>query len=130
MKFREPNQVLWRGVRPAHNGEQVRRMYTIEDAIYNLYTVPDDQTLYLCHSQMNIRQVADGEAFFAIYDPVPSWWYMMHRTEVLVGAVVSPSIASYWPPIEVPEKYILRIHSSAAGLKVEGCFFGWRSAGR
>ena len=24
MEYREPNQVLWRGVRPAHNGTQVQ----------------------------------------------------------------------------------------------------------
>jgi len=94
MKFREPNQVKWVGVRPGHNGTQIIRSQGADNATVELYLVPVGQTFYLCSASLGYRLVVDGYVKLFINDLVPAQWFLcfedvlLKRLQTLIGRLL------------------------------------------
>jgi len=125
MSFREANQVLWRGVRPAHNGTQVSEVDDATDATVNMYTVPDNFTFFLCSMNCTLSAIAAGLVFMNIYDDGGGLFYYGIQHTMLAGDSGLDKQFTFWLPMELPEKYQVRIHSGAAGLTIRASVFGW-----
>lgn len=125
MKFREPNHVLWRGVRPAHDGEQVYVDKAIVDGTAVLYTVAAGKIFYLCSWTASGYFVAPGgHGILSVYDAVPAEDFRITilRTALTFGHQLS---GNFWPPLEVPATYSIRIFASNANVTMYGSIHGW-----
>jgi len=125
MKFREPNQVRRVGVRPAHDGTQVLERGSADNATVVLYTVPAGKVFYLCHAWLNVQGVAAGSVYLAIYDGVPAVWRLLYTTAVPINTFYTVGEGNYYPPIEIPTTYSLRINSVGANCTARGLIHGW-----
>lgn len=125
MHFREPNQVKWVGVRPGHNGEQIIKQTNVANGTVVVYTVTVGKTLYLCTAEL--AYVAVGAARAELWVESGGGVYLAGLL-MLVGqaAVVGdPHIITFWPPLEVPSQYVIKLRSWAAAPQVYGMIYGW-----
>jgi len=124
MKFREDNQVRWVGTRPGHNGEQVFESGQANNNTVILYTVPAGNTLYLCLVNYSVYFGIANTSKLMYYDGTPALW----RTPIQMSGPVADNFGQvfhYWPPLELPEGYSIRLFSGGVGLLVTGSVFGW-----
>ena len=125
MKFREPNQVRWQGVRPAHNGTQVWEHKDADNVTIPIYTVPAGQVLYLCHASLSFLAIAAGGYALFVRDLLDAYYHgFIEGVQIAAtdGLFVSDA---YCPPIEVPAGFDIVVWSGAAGLNVRGTIHGW-----
>lgn len=125
MKFREPNKVLWRGNRPAHNGEQVYASTSCAagGSPKTIYTVPVGKMLFVTHAMLFVTSAANGNFYI-------DW---CTGGNVHQGALVGSYAFTYYAnlgqsltfyfPIEVPAGYKIRLVTSAASIW--GAFHGF-----
>jgi len=125
MEFREPNRVKWVGTRPGHDGTQVLEYGDAAGAIVIVYTVPAGKTLYLCDATMMYATLAAGDGWAEISTAVPVTVTYLFRDILIAGIAVFTKQATYWPPIEIPSGYLIRVRSSAAGLTARLMVHGW-----
>ena len=125
MKFREPNQVRWVGSRPAHNGTQLTAVKVVTDAEGTIYTVPVGETLFLCSMNAVIPVVAAGTVFMNIYTDAAAVYFYGMQESILAAQGGIYRYFTFWPPMELPSSYYIRIGSGAAGLTVRASIFGW-----
>lgn len=125
MEFREPNQVKWVGVRPGHNGEQVLEYAIAQNSTPILYTVPAGKVFYLCGYSLNTWDtVGVATLRLVIYDDTPAAWKYLQY--LISSANSGQSITkSYWPPLEIPSGYSVRLESAVATATVRGSIHGW-----
>ena len=124
MYFREPNQVKWMGSRPGHNGTQVLEHASATNATVIVYTVPGAHTLFLTHTILDIYSTGISTAYLSIYNAVPALVIHIHLSRVQTNRELSLN-NSYWPPIEIPAAYSVRVQSSAATNIAEATIHGW-----
>lgn len=125
MKFREPNHVLWRGVRPAHDGTQVLEDGEANNSTVILYTVGAGKTFYLCGYSLGIYATAAlNSSALGVYNAVPALVTVLHRVRTAVDFPLHIT-KSYWPPIEIRATYSVRLWSAIVTLFVRGCIHGW-----
>jgi len=125
MSFREANQVLWRGARPAHDGTQVAVWKAADDGIATVYTVPDGQTLFLCTALLRSTSNVTGFVQLYILTDGAALWFDLGASKKVTALADVADHSTFWPPLEVPEKYYVEVSSSAAGLSAIGNIFGW-----
>jgi len=125
MLYREDNKVLWRGVRPAHNGVQVAKSALATNNTVILHTVTAGKTLFLTTMvygtdpeavglcQMQVRNVADVVQY-TIQNFIP-------RT---TSTSFSGSI-TFNPPLEIPAGYDIILVSGIAMLDLNCFINGW-----
>ena len=125
MSFREPNQVKWVGVRPAHNGEQITKFGNVTDDILVLYTVPSGKTFYLSSWQFEANTSASG-VYGVIYitDASGATYYAIQRIGFNSVSQFADS-GTFYPPMELPGGYSIKISSNSTSLIVRAGFFGW-----
>jgi len=125
MSFREPNQVKWVGMRPAHRGTQVIVRAGGLGAEFIVYTVPAGKTFYLCGLLVGFSTTA-----------VATWGTVRVRNDLdvvqyalaglLMDAVGQNIVAhSYWPPLEIPALWDVTVLSSAVTLECMVAINGW-----
>jgi len=125
MAFREPNQVKWVGIRPAHNGEQVAKSNAATNGTTIIHTVTATKTLYLCTStltywgavgsgQIKVRNAADVDQYILVIGGLIT----------AAGAFFGLSIP-FNPPLEIPAGWDVVVLSSIAASVAEGFIFGW-----
>jgi len=125
MKFREPNQVKWQGVRPAHNGTQVLDRASATNGTTTIYTVPAGNVFYLCYVSLGYYAMAAGTVQIVIRDSTAALRAMLY-SDLLTGGFDGIGKASnFWPPVELDALWTVKISSSAPGLSVHGTVFGW-----
>lgn len=125
MGFRENNRVLWRGVRPAHNGTQVAVPNSATNAEVVIYTVPAGTIFHLTWYGFSISALAAGRGVLAIYDDAPAIIAYLAETNVVLAVNTPMSCCGLPFPIELLPDYTVRIYSSAAGLTARGSIAGW-----
>lgn len=125
MLFREKNEVLWTGIRPAHKGAQIFSENNADNDIVIIETVTTGKTLFLCTAMMGFSGIAAGNASLYIRDDSDIRWGYIFLENIAAGDSGRSSVATFWPPLEIPEDYDIIIRSSAAGLEVNGTIFGW-----
>ena len=125
MHFREPNQVKWMGTRPGHNGTQVlehRESNVAGEAL--LYTVPVGHTLFLCYYFVGGETQVDRQLGYYIYDDGGLVWKILAYCTTNSTDGVSHLSEHFWPPIEVPAEYEIRVFASVAAF-YSACIHGW-----
>jgi len=125
MTYREANQVLWRGVRPAHNGTQIFQRRTADNETTVIYTTPADQHFYLCHCSLQFSAIAAGRAIIRARTDAAAIWAELIYEVILATSDGKTTGFSYWPPIEFPYSYDIVVISNAVGLGLQGMVFGW-----
>jgi len=125
MGFREPNQVKWIGVRPAHRGTQIIAYGSANNAIVILYTVTTGKTLFLSSWSCQISATAV---------PVACGFYLRDAGDVeatlflYLNMVSIGQLTETWQdcyPIEIPADYDLVLKTGDPGAIIRGSFHGW-----
>ena len=125
MKYREPNQVLWQGVRPAHNGTEVTDSKSKNvAATFPVYTVPVGMTYHLTYAFLCVVSNVNINAAFRVRNDTAVIQYDLLYARSLIGFRVQPQNASFWPPIELPAGWDICLYQSAA-FWCELAFSGW-----
>ena len=125
MHFREPNQVKWSGVRPAHNGVQVLESGMANNATVILYTVPATEILYLCgFTFVSWTTIFSSDGYLQIYDDGALLWRELAQGAAGINQAMSMA-HGYWPPIEVRADYTINLVSTAATTVCFACINGW-----
>jgi len=125
MKFREPNQVKWQGVRPAHNGTQVLETDVVVSGTKILYTVAAGKILYLTHAYLGVGLItAIGIGYLWIRDSTPTNLYLLGVVRSITDTPSGPSFPCYWPPIEIPATYDIAVIATA-NLEIHATIHGW-----
>ena len=125
MMFREPNQVKWQGSRPGHNGTQI--LEGLETAVVGvtiLYTVPAAKTGFITFLSLTKSLSAAAHIYLDLYDDTPAQWRRIFAETSAVGHTGAGKCANFWPPIELPAGYSVRIDQSANVL-ICGAVHGW-----
>ena len=125
MKFREPNQVKWMGLRPGHNGTQVRGYISVDNADAIVYTVPADKTFYLCSLTLGYLALAAGVAEISLRNAADAFLCNFLRDVIVATSSGRSQSLTFWPPMEITSLYDIFIKSNAAGLQINGFVFGW-----
>jgi hypothetical protein len=125
MKYREQNEVQWRGSRPAHHGTQVLKWVSRNNNTIVLYTVPDDQVFYLCTATLILNADVQGKGDLYVRDDAAAWWTDLIRFYHHLNTTTPNGLVTFWPPLEVPEKHTFHVTSNAVGLTVSAMIFGW-----
>ena len=125
MSFREPNQVKWVGVRPAHNGEQVVASGLASNSTAILYTVPSNKTFYFVSYGATAYIAATGiSAWMQIYDGAGALWNtIIDFISDSVGALRADN--TFYPPMELPSGYSIRLVSNDSNVQIRAFIFGW-----
>ena len=112
--FREPNQVKWIGVRPGHNGEQVLEGFIAGAINFTaIYTVPANKMFMMTYAALSNTLNIGGNAYLCIYDDTPAIWRVLFGRLNIVNVPGRGCIATFNPPIELPEGYSVRVYQSA-----------------
>lgn len=125
MAFREPNQVLWRGIRPGHNGTQIIKDDTVTGTVKTIYTVSSNVTFYLTSWTFSIDIATIGdEGRLYIQTGAAAHFVNICRIQ---SQVVSSGFLSgnFWPPLEVPMEYTIKIYTPDAGCTLYAMIHGW-----
>lgn len=125
MEFREPNQVLWRGVRPGHNGTQILKQHYKANGVRIVHTVTAGKTLYLLSSLLHYSADVTGSITAAIRDTGDNIVFYLGISFVFAGVSTPPVSWHFWPPAEIPAGYDIFVSSSAAGLTAWLGISGW-----
>jgi len=127
MVYREPNQVQWLGVRPAHNGVQIfEHGGQIGAGTNTLYTVPVDKILFVTFAQIGSRLVADQDckAYLSV-DPREVGALRRVLDHYYDKAGHQATSGTFNPPIEIEAGGTVKINSDHADLDVRGSFHGF-----
>lgn len=132
----EPNEVVWRGVRPIAG---IRGVWPDIDAVrvidsaYQagagsliIYTVPAGKILFVTSAFLAARYSGAANAWGAIgvrdaLDAHQYWFAMVY----IVGANSYNTPLSYFPAVEVPAGYDVYVRSGDALLDANGIINGW-----
>lgn len=125
MSFREPNQSLWVGCRPGHNGTQITRFVNANGSTVEIYTVTSGKIFYLAEATLRIASQATGYVLIHILNLVPSVWRDICFLRSQADTSIPADHFFSYPPLEVPAGYEIQVVSSLAGLSAWGSIFGW-----
>lgn len=125
MKFREPNEVLWRGVRPAHKGEQVVKGNTVNNGTSIVHTVSTGKTLYLTALAFSVYAGVGESNMFVRNAADVTQYYFFVNTIFTAGGAGSMGNLSFNPPLEIPAGYDICVSSNAAANFAYGFIHGW-----
>jgi len=126
MKFREPNQVQWRGMRPAHNGTEVHGAGgTAVIGIVNILPAHASLTQYVHYYSVSLipglPQTATLE--YATGAGVAIWVFaLIYET---VGGERIPLVGNFWPPLEVLPTNQILLRLTAASW-AQASVLAWR----
>jgi len=127
MGFREANQVLWRGVRPAHDGTQITKgnAQTGAGAVV-IYTGHATKTLFITFASLASRLDVAGAARVLIevmpvgepgVVPILSQYYDIAGHQCMA--------ATFNPPIEVAATEDISLVVWGANIDARACIHGW-----
>ena len=125
MSFREPNEVKWVGVRPAHKGTQklIRKVGVTADI--EVYSVPADTTFYMTSMFVNLKAPnGDERVTIRIRDTADN---TIHIPLQINTAVAGQEVVSrnFYPPVEVPSGYDIYIDVAGTAPTVNLALEGW-----
>jgi len=125
MSFREPNEVRWVGVRPAHKGTQILDRGIAINAEVTVYTVPSGKTAYITHIALAIYGNTTGQARVLIKDTGGAIVWSPMEGYSIANTYSFHDNTSYWPPIELPEGYYITVISNAETVSAICNIHGW-----
>jgi hypothetical protein len=121
----ERNQVLWRGFKPAHNGEQIFGDGHANNNSTILYTVPIGKILYITYIHFSFSgNVAGVVGHFHIRDGGDNIKGYLSYNRVFDDGQIAHS-CSLFHPIVVPQTYDVVLFSNHANAWADGSFVGF-----
>jgi len=125
MNFREPNQVKWVGVRPAHNGEQIIRSGSITGGTYLLYTVPSGKVFYLTYWDAVAHGSNVGYGVILVRDTSDVNQYNIANFQTSNSTTELVKCCSLFYPIEIPGGWDICLYSDNASYRIRATIRGW-----
>jgi len=125
MNYREANQVLWRGCRPAHNGTQIEAEIFADNGTETIYSSPLNEVSYITTIIITIKLIAAGSVALQHTNSLSAVITRLTRRTIIAAVDASPIVITFWPPFELIDQEKLRVYSSAAGLQVSAWATGW-----
>ena len=125
MKFREPNQVAWIGVRPAHRGAQVTARAQADNTTVIVHTVTSGKTFFWTHlSNMVFSSAAGGNMQLYVRDDSDVTQYFLYSGANRLAHHSNWSDA-FWPPIEIPSLWDIVVLSNNSFVVYNAFVTGW-----
>jgi len=118
MSYREDNKVLWRGVRPAHNGTQILESTVATNETVVLYTVSAGMTFNLCYYYLFLEKGIDGYGQLLITDELDVTKFRVGRLYSFPDNIGNVDSQAFYFPIEIKEGWKFKVTSSVALLEV------------
>jgi hypothetical protein len=125
MEFREPNEVLWRGIRPAHKGTQVAASAVANNDTQIIYTVNANKTLFLVYANIDAIGAAAANAYVAVRDAADAIQYYIFFPRFTVTQAVYTNNFAPSIPLEIPEDYDIVVNTGNAAVFARSFIFGW-----
>ena len=123
--FREPNQVAWVGVRPAHRGAQVVKSNTAINNTAIIHTVTAGKVFFMTLASWAINaSVAGGNCFVEVRNGLDVSQYKVMNIIIDVANQFTSSL-TFWPPIEIPAGWDVTCRSGVGTLDIRAFIFGW-----
>jgi len=125
MKFREPNEVLWRGVRPGHRGEQIAKYDSANNSTVIIHTVSAGKTFFM--TTANYMSETSGAGAGGRLDVLNASGVLQYTIAVIVFTAVGQGAISmsFNPPLEIPGGYKIVVFSNSAALTARAFIHGW-----
>jgi len=125
MKFREPNEVRWVGVRPAHRGTQVKAHGMANNGTVTIYTVSAGKTLFVTAMHVFMRCTSGTSANSIIWrDNKNDVWFVVGRPSAGAAGQAFACV-NYNPPFEVPAGCYLTVSTDQAAAYLSVSIVGW-----
>jgi len=127
MTYREANQVLRRGVRPAHDGTQITKAGVQNGAGNNpLYAGHATKTLFISYMMLSSREsaAAAGNAYITC-QPLEEGALRTILAHFYDIAGHQSNTATFNPPLEVEPNTPVTLLVDHANIDARGCFHGW-----
>lgn len=127
MEFREQNHVLWRGVRPAHDGTQVCKAgQQAGVGIVSIYTGHATKNLFLTFAMLSSTQSAAAAGMARMLClPIGEAGTRNILVHLYSAEGHQVCTATFNPPLEVIANTDVEIASDQAGITVRGDIHGW-----
>jgi len=97
---------------------------TTANVLVTIYTVPAGKTLFLTNLHAHVYFGVATTASVMIYDGTPALWRNL-AVIVSFANTAFPTPLAYWPPVEIPAGYSVRILTGAAGCIMYVTLHGW-----
>ena len=125
MKYRDDNKVLWRGIRPAHNGNQIIKRVSVVNGSSIVHTVSAGKTLYLTQWRFSSQTTVAG-LYGNIHVRDGGDVILYYMDDILMAAIGEYGNAvGLFFPIEIPAGYDVVVQSSGVGLDARGFIHGF-----
>ena len=125
MLHREPNQVNWLGVRPAHLGTQISKsVEDVNNTTAIIHTVTAGKTLFLVSCRLMVTATGAGSILLRVRDDEDTFLYTIDRFYAPINGTWS-SPTYFFPPLEIPAGYDIFVLSSALNCFGHSHIFGW-----
>lgn len=125
MDFREPNEVLWRGVRPAHKGTQIVKVAQPTAQTLNVHEVSAGKTLFLTTASLSKwGNMGFGNLLVTNSGLTIQYYILIVESLTAVGHIATNPI-NFSPPLEIPAGWFVRCQATGAGSIAYGFIHGW-----
>lgn len=125
IKYREPNQAKWRGVRPAHNGTRVHFWGYCNNNSVTLYTVTTGKTLYLVSELIKVVWTTSAARLTYIVTDAADAMVWTFINDQVGGNSFALTARDREYPFEIPSGYKIKLTSSGVGASIEVEGEGW-----
>jgi len=125
MHFREPNEVRWVGVRPAHKGTQISSSDSVSNGTIDLYVNNSGNVSFVHYIGLSTNSEGAGKAGSLLWtnsNNVTQSVLIRHKYQ---AAGQMANYVSLHYPLELPNGHKLRVLSDNAGLGAVGSFIAW-----
>jgi len=127
MSYREANQVLWRGVRPAHNGTQVtKNKERLGAGNATIHTVTNGYRFFLTFCSFGSRESVATVGFADVRtQPIGELGEIPIITHMYDLAGHQSDVATFNPPLEIDENVLIRMNVTIAEIDAKATIHGW-----
>lgn len=120
--FAEHNRINWRGIRPAHYGEQIIEHDSVENGTKTLYSIPSDYTLLVSNIIMCIYALSNGTGDILYCTSAGVAIKKLARLRAYQNNEIAIA-PLFWPPLELTGDNIINIVAST-GITLDVTIFG------
>ena len=125
MSFREPNEIRWIGVRPAHKGTQVIKDGTANNNTVIIHTVSTGKTFYLTFFRHDADFItATSYATLFVRDDSDVTQYALSHYQGRVSGTFGKAVGLYFP-IEIPAGWDICVTTSSTDVRSRATIHGW-----
>jgi len=125
MSYREDNKVLWRGVRPAHNGTQLIGYGTATNNTVDVLQVTAGKKGFITELNIAFSFTVAGTGYVYWTDSLNAVIESLYVISTVAMSLVMAIPVKYWPPLEIGSSDKIRIASNNASIAIKCTAKGW-----